>query len=421
MSKSEKLPRRIIWSIILLSFSGELAWAVENQFFNLFIYKEIAPVPLYVSLLVAITAVVSTVTTILMGALSDVRGKRKVFLLIGYIFWTITTAIFPIAGLFQPVWLAVTIAIIFDSIMTFFGATANDATLNAYVTDVTTLENRGKVSSLKEIMFMTATLIVYAFSSFLIETFDFYSYFYIIAILVGIFGIPGALITPEPKDLKPNELGFKRTIKRTFTIGTIKANKDLFIVLISVGLSSIAFNIFFPFVLIYLQYELLLDPLIASLLIFIALLTSIIAAYPMGKLVDKIGRKKIGLFAIIIESIGLLLFAFSRIEIFLAITSSLWVFGMLSYNIATKTWLKDLYPEDKRGQFHGYFLLFSVLIGMTIGPLIGGLIAEIFGTPYIDPETTIPGFIPPPILFIIAGIMMLLALIPLFAAKEVEK
>ena len=60
MSKSVKIPRKIIYSIILLSFSGELAWAVENQFFNLFIYKKIAPVPLYVSLLVAIIAIVST-------------------------------------------------------------------------------------------------------------------------------------------------------------------------------------------------------------------------------------------------------------------------------------------------------------------------------------------------------------------------
>jgi hypothetical protein len=56
MSKTEKISTKIKWSIILLSFAGQLAWAVENQYFNLFLYNEIAPVPMYVSLLVAITS-----------------------------------------------------------------------------------------------------------------------------------------------------------------------------------------------------------------------------------------------------------------------------------------------------------------------------------------------------------------------------
>jgi MFS family permease len=148
MSKSDKIPRRIITAIILLTFSGELAWAVENQYFNLFIYNKIAPVPFYVSLLVSITAVVSILTTIFMGALSDTKGKGRIFFIIGMTFFTLTTAIFPFSALFGSVAIAVFMAILFNSIMSFFGATANDATLNAYVTDVTTLENRGKIGSI---------------------------------------------------------------------------------------------------------------------------------------------------------------------------------------------------------------------------------------------------------------------------------
>ncbi|TXT62142.1 MAG: hypothetical protein BAJALOKI3v1_660001, partial [Promethearchaeota archaeon] len=40
MSKKNEVSRRTLWSIIMLSFSGELAWAVENQYFNVFIYQE---------------------------------------------------------------------------------------------------------------------------------------------------------------------------------------------------------------------------------------------------------------------------------------------------------------------------------------------------------------------------------------------
>ncbi|MBD3213510.1 MAG: MFS transporter [Candidatus Lokiarchaeota archaeon] len=417
MSKKNEVSRRTLWSIILLSFSGELAWAVENQYFNVFIYQELAPEPLFVSLMVGITAAVSTFTTILMGTLSDVKGKRKPFLLVGYIFWTITTAIFPLAGYLRPVWLGVTIAILFDSIMSFFGATANDAALNAYVTDVTTLENRGKVGSVKEIMFLLGVLVVYGAGGPLIELFDIYIFFYIVAIIVGIIGIPGALLTPEP-DLSPSNLSYWESIKTTYTKEALFKNKNFFKILVSTGLWGIAFNVFFPYVLIYLDTDLNIDIGLASILIFIALLVSIILAFPVGKLVDKIGRKQVALLAVLIESVALFLFALSgKNVLFLAITSIFWVFAMLSYNIASRTWLKDLYPEEKRGQFHGFYLFFNVFLGMTIGPFIGGVVARAFGSDYVN-EYGVPGYTPSMWVFIFAAILMLLALIPLISAKE---
>ena len=115
---SEKLTKRNTLSIILLSMAGNIAWAVENQYYNVFMYNEIAPVPLYVSLMVTITAFVSSFTTILMGAVSDVKGKRRFFMLYSFILWGITTAIFPFAALLYPIFLAIFIAILFDSIMT---------------------------------------------------------------------------------------------------------------------------------------------------------------------------------------------------------------------------------------------------------------------------------------------------------------
>jgi len=418
-SESAKLSSRIKWAVILLSLAGELAWAVENQYFNLFIYNEIAPVPFYVSLLVSITAVTSTLTSIFMGALSDVKGKRRIFLLVGYTLWAITTAIFPLAGLFHPVIVGVTIAILFDCIMTFCGSTANDAALNAYVTDVTTLENRGQIGSIMEIMFLIATLIIYGFAGFIIESVGYYIFFYIIGAVVGLIGIPGAILAPKPENLKPSKAGWWETIKNTFSKDELKNNKDFFIILISVALWGIAFNIFFPFLMIYLQHYLEISLDLASILVFIPLLISIIAAFPIGKAVDKIGRKKLAIGAVCLESISLILFALSENIIFVTITAVMWVFGMVVFDIASKTWIKDLYPEEKRGQFSGYPILFGVLIGMTIGPLIGGFLCETFGAPIVIDG--IPGFIPPPIIFIVAGILMLLVLLPLIRAKELKK
>jgi len=338
--------------------------------------------------------------------------------LIGYTFWAITTAIFPFAGVLKPVIVAVTVAIIFDCIMTFFGSTGYDATFNAYVTDVTTLSNRGKAVSIVQLMSLVATLITYGLSGFIITMFGYFFFFYFVGALVGLFGITGALLAPEPETLKPLNISIWEHIRSTFRKDQIKNYKDYFLVLTGAGLWGMAVNVFFPFVIIYLQHYIKISLELASLLIFVAILASMIAAYPIGMLIDKVGRKKIAVAAVFLESISLFLFALTTDLLLLTITGTMWVFFMTVWGIASGTWIKDLYPEEKRGQFSGYFILFTVLFTMVPGPLIGGWLASEFGIP-----TTIggeAGFIPTPIIFMAAALLILLTVLPLIPAKELK-
>ncbi|TXT66616.1 MAG: hypothetical protein BAJALOKI3v1_20079 [Promethearchaeota archaeon] len=48
----EKLSRRNTIIILLVGLAGNLAWAIENQFYNVFMYKEIAGRPLFISIMV---------------------------------------------------------------------------------------------------------------------------------------------------------------------------------------------------------------------------------------------------------------------------------------------------------------------------------------------------------------------------------
>jgi Na+/melibiose symporter-like transporter len=81
------LAKRIWVAVILLGFSGQLAWAVENQFFNTFMYDRITPDPRPISWMVAASAITATVASILMGALSDRTrsrwGVRRQYILLG--------------------------------------------------------------------------------------------------------------------------------------------------------------------------------------------------------------------------------------------------------------------------------------------------------------------------------------------------
>ena len=97
------------------------------------------------------------------------------------------------------------------------------------------------------------------------------------------------------------------------------------------------------------------------------------------------------------------------------ITGILWLAPISAWTIAVSAWSKDLFPEDKRGQFGGYVILFSVAFTMVPGPLIGSWLTVNYGIPTVLDGKA--GFIPTSLIFQVAGIATLLALIPILKIK----
>lgn len=411
-------------SIIIFGFLGSLAWGVENQFFNTFIYNNITPDPRPISWMVAASAITATLASIFMGALSDrVRHRwgRKPFLLIGYIGWGITTAIFPTAAYFYPIGIAVFMAILFDCIMTFFGSSANDAVFHAFVADSTTTSNRGKVMGVLEILTWISLLFVYGGAGLIIDAVGYFPFFYIVGGLVLVLGIVAALLLEEPEKPKtPPREGFFESIADTFRWQTFREQKDLLYLLIAIALWGIAQQIFFPYLLIYINHYLHIETLQATLIIFLAiLLGGIAAAFPLGILTDRWGRRKMALLAIIGEMIGLMAFSFSRSFPALVVTGILWLAPISAWTIAVSAWSKDLFPEDKRGQFGGYVIFFQVALTMVPGPLIGSWLTTTYGI-----QTVLDGkqaFVPTALIFQVAAIATLLTLVPILKTRHSTK
>ena len=422
-STPKRLTRRVWVGLVLLGFAGQLAWGVENQFFNTFIYNQITPDPRPISWMVAASAIVATVTTLVMGALSDRTrtrmGRRRPYILFGYLAWGVFTALFPSAAFLKPVGLAVAVAILFDCAMTFFGSTANDAALNAYVTDVTEVENRGRVMSVMEILTWLAILVVYGGAGFLIELFGYYAFFYMVGGLVFILGLVGGMSIREPLDQAYPVGSYWEQIADSFRLKNLAANRDVFLVLSGISLWAIAQNIFFPYLIIYLQHFLKLETMTASVTIAIVILVGgILLSFPIGLLVDRWGRKPVALIAIFAEMVGLILFSLARSTPALILAGIAWTAPLTAWTISTGAWSKDLFPPDKRGQFQGYYLFFWVAIPMIIGPLTGGYLSARFGIPIILNGQ--PGFVPTPLLFQVAGVFTLLAAIPLLVIRRKE-
>jgi MFS family permease len=424
MTHKNLLTTRVWIMLMLLGLAGQLAWAVENQYFNTFMYDNITPDPRAVSWMVAITAVVSTLATIFMGTLSDRTrtrwGRRRPYLFVGYIVWGILTAAFPLAAKFQPVMLGVVIAILFDSVLSFFAASASDGAFSAYVTEVTTDQNRGRVVGSLEIMKWVAFLIVYGGAGFIIQAVGYYWFFYIIGAIAGVIGLVCVPFLQEETDLPAPTGSYWRQIADTFQLDSLRRNGDFFKLMISLTLFMVGINVFFPYLMIYLQHYVQLSITDSSILVAISILVGGIGlAYPIGLLVDRWGRRPVALLAVGLESIGLLVFSLSHSMVMLTIGGVLWLAPFAAWTIATTTWSRDLYPEEKRGQFAGYYVLFNVAFTMIPGPLLGGWLAATYGAAtVIDGKA---GFIPSPLLFQAAAGMVLLAIIPLLTIRPQQK
>ena len=165
-----KLGARKWAALLLVGLFGQFAWTIENMYFNVFLYNTISTDPRYIASMVGWSAATATMTTLLMGALSDRVGRRKVFICGGYLLWGLSTAAFGLitpenAGRLFPAASAVTSAavlvVIMDCVMTFFGSTANDAAFNAYVTDITESSNRGRAESVLAVLPLISMLIIF--------------------------------------------------------------------------------------------------------------------------------------------------------------------------------------------------------------------------------------------------------------------
>ena len=422
-----KLGARIVSVVFMLGTVGQIAWAIENTWFNTFIYDEITPDPAPIAWMVAVSAVTATLTTLFMGTLSDRTktkiGIRRPFILFGYILWGIVTAIFPTVSLIQKIGVAVVMVVIVDAVMTFFGSTANDAAFNAWLTDVSDSTNRNRIQGYNSITILLANLIALGAAGILIDTVGYFIFFYIMGGLVTVIGLIAGLLLKEPKltQEKIDEIEEKKKkpfFKELIDIvkpENIKKNKILYLLFLNMAIAGIGQQVSMPYLFVYIEYALGYTKTDLSIIGGAVILLSAIVSLLVGLFGHKMNRLLLLYIGIFVNSAFLLSFAFVQ-NIFLVIAMYfLALSGQMVSTIALTAWMLDEYPKDKIGKYQGVRMIFFVAIPMVIGPPIGSAIIRNLGTPAIINGQE--GYIPHFAIFIVAAIIILLSIIPLFFIK----
>lgn len=443
----EKISKKNWVIITLFCFMGGVAWNTENMYFNTFITNEIyadvsqaailgsMEATTAVSRMVALSAVAAVVTTFIMGALSDRLKNRRLFISVGYILWGIVTGMFGfiskenVANLFNltdeakilgaTVWFV----ILMDIVMTFMGSTSNDAAFQAWITDSTVPRQRPMVETVLSVVGTISSFAVTGVGTFAQAGTITYKVFFIgLGVIVTLCGVLGLFLIKDPPRTKEIQVSsnYWADLFYGFRPSIIKENSRLYLALASFCFAIIAFQVFYPYLLTYVQYVVipdnggvanLLKPkvIIVAVIVAVVLLTCIVT-------ILKIAPRKKGV--CLVASVVLLTFGFlilsTSTSIYVILVSLVpVVLGNAIVNIMFSAVIKDFIPEGKAGMFQGIRMIFAVLLPMVIGPVIGDMACQKAARTIIN-EVNAKVIVPDKAMFLWAGVVCIFAIIPLY-------
>ena len=425
------------WLILLLFGAiGQIAWSVENMYFNLFVFDTIAPDLQSITLMVQLSGVTATVVTLVAGTLSDKAGMRRKFISLGYLIWGITVALFGFispeiidqifnTGATKAIEIALIAVIVGDCIMTLFGSTANDAAFSAWVTDNTTPANRGGIEGVISILPLIAMLIVAGGFGMLVGALGYSTLFLLLGIVITACGAAGLFIIKDSPDLQRS--GSMRDIVYGFKPSVIKGNPAFYICLIIILIYGIACQVFMPYMIIYMKTYLGFSVVEYSVVFGIAILLGAVINLFLSRISDRMDKVKLLYIATVVMSVGLLAMYLSRdmgktaVLILFGISGLVMICGYIFVCALVGSTLRDTTPTDAVGKLQGVRMVFSVLIPMIIGPMIGNAINSARNIPVdstsADAMTT--AYMPAPEIFLAGSLitLLMLAVIPLLSKK----
>ena len=421
----KKLSARLWLTLILIGLVGQFAWTIENMYFNVFLYNTISTDPGYISAMVGWSAAAATLTTLLMGALSDRVGKRKLFICGGYLLWGMSTAAFGFvtvenaAKLFpaHAVAAAAMMVVVLDCVMTFFGSTANDAAFNAYVTDITDNSNRGRAESVLAILPLISMLIIFGAFDGLTQQGRWQEFFNIFGLAVSVVGVLAIFLVKDEPGRKRGSDSYFKNLLYGFRPSVVKENPELYLSFAAFCLFSVAVQVFFPYLIIYIQNYLGITDY--AIVLGVVLILASVVSVVSGRFIDRLGKLRFVFPAAAVMLAGLVGMFFVRGSVGVMIAGTVMMSGYMMMTSALGANIRDWTPADKAGHFQGIRMIFAVLLPMVTGPVIGAAVIKNGASTYVELGQV--KTVPTPGIYLAAAAVLLLTFVPILALRRKEQ
>ena len=244
---------------------------------------------------------------------------------------------------------------------------------------------------------------------------------------VILFGIAAILFMKDAPQLKPSKNGsFGKQLFSAFNFRELIKMKELVWVFLVLTVYFIAFNVYYPHIGNYMIYYLGFRADSIGIIQGIALIVGMLSVVPASKILSKNKFVLATSIAVLLSFVGVgIVGLFGRPEN--VDPSTIWNWSLLSglfffgcgyimFMQVTSVWMKQLFPEESKGQFEGFRIVFFVLIPWIVSPFIANPIIKNNGQ--ILDSNGFAAYLPTHVLFLISTLLVLATFVPLFFAAR---
>ena len=248
---------------------------------------------------------------------------------------------------------------------------------------------------------------------------------------VNPFGVLSFFTMNDAPGLQPNRQGgFWKQLLSAFNLKELLKQRELVWVFLVLTVYFVAFNVYYPHVGNYMIYYLGFSADSIGLIQGVALIFGMLAVIPASKMLAKNKFVLAAAVSVLLSIVGVgMLGVFGRPERVDPTTILNWNLliglfffgcGYIMFMQVLSVWMKQLFPEEAKGQFEGFRIIFFVLIPWVVSPFIANPIIKRNGE--ILDANGLTAYLPTHVLFLVSTLLILATFIPLFfAARERKK
>jgi MFS family permease len=359
---------RGIWALGFVSLFMDVSSEMIHALLPVFLVTTLGASAVMVGFIEGLGEGLALITRVFSGALSDWMRRRKPLILTGYLMATLTKPLFAMA---QGLGMVVA-ARSLDRI----GKGIRGAPRDALVADLSSPQQRGSAFGLRQALDSLGAFIgpLLAILLMTLTADNIRGVFWLavipgaMAVLIIVFVIREPEVHRERRPRSPIRRGELRQLGRHYwmVIGislffTLARFSEAFLILRAQGL-GLALN------------------LIPTVLMTMSLVYAL-AAYPAGRLSDRLGRPILLIAGLLVLLLADLLLASATTLTMVFVGSALWGLHMALTQGVFSAWVADSCAERLRGTAFGFYGLFSGL-AVLLASLIAGEMWERFGAPY---------------------------------------
>jgi MFS family permease len=197
----------------------------------------------------------------------------------------------------------------------------------------------------------------------------------------------------------------------------VRAHPALYLSLVIwlvVGTSS---QVFLPYVIIYLQRWLQIESY--AIVLGASLIAASLISILGGRVMDRVGKRRMLLPATGIFAAGLVVMFFARDMVTVIVAASLARGGMMLAVASISATVRDETPEGEAGMVQGLRMVTAIMVPMIVGPFIGAWVISGAGQTYVDLGVVKP--VPGPEMFIAAAVVLVFVPEMAFVRARVER